>query len=271
MDARPARIVLPAVVISFVAIALAGQERTSTFAFFQRIVESKGQVEKIVSKGKTIGTFRWWRVNNPVSSYNGLILCWAQIPIRDVSVVLDGNPALENLPKLTTSETFIAVSGGSWQGSPSAGQWQSRNPAGLLIADGGRSRATTNRSWFAGGVLVRCGDQLSVLPVGEYRRPASCAGPFYALQSNMLLVQKGKVNPLVPTDVPANRVAIGTAGDQVIVAGAFNEGGALQLRDFAEFIAAAASRRPDAMALNLEGGCAAQIYLPDSKRFFGGC
>jgi len=228
---------------------------------------------------KRRATLLTWRISDRLTPYSGTTLVWLEASDSDVRLAIDPQPRFEDArqTRLGADASMIAiVGGGMWSGTYDQ-EWTKRQPDGLVVAAGipkGQLRETAN-----GGTAVICGDDVSIVPAAAYPKqivrgtvaiPCNKPAPS-VLQSSALLVRGGAADPL-RDDTPANRLALGSGGGRVVIAGAFNSAGqALTLRQFAEFVAAAAQvRKIDGFsALNLNGDCSAQLVVPELGAFFG--
>lgn len=246
-----------------------------------------------------VGELLAWRLNDPLSAYNGLTLVWMELDDDDVLLVVDPRSGTDSMTKgslgNSSGDVIAVISGGMWSGAFDTASARSRSPSGLVYASG---KASMTLSRFTGrdgktetgGVLVSCDErEVSVIPTAQFRALTTnraalpCDGDELstasALQSNVLL--GGPYTATISKSSAANRVAvgsfqkrsaIGTVQRTIVVAGAFNASGfALPLSDFSRFIdIRAASRSVSGLTLlNLQGDCGAQIYLPQIDRRYG--
>jgi Phosphodiester glycosidase len=273
MRKSPAFIAACIACVSLLPSATIAQQTTSSY--FKALLQQAPERIRINSPSRD--ELLKWQVRDPLSPYNGLILVWVTIDNDDVRLSIDGKPRLEEFGKSDIPTNAVAViSGGMWNGRYDT-LVNERKPTGLVIASG-VNIAPFNRA-SQGGVLSACGDDVDIIPAkdfawsaitssGAVRMPCAKGS---MLQTNLILVKNGRVDD-VRRDTAANRVAIGSGEDRVLVAGAFIASGfALSAVDFAQFIAAAAAKThiEHVTMLNLDGACSAQIYLSQVKLRFG--
>jgi hypothetical protein len=242
------------------------------------VVKQEPERKQFAIDPKHKGDLLTWRVSDPLSPYSGTTLVWLQVEDGDVRVSVDGTPSFDDITRSggTDSSIVAIANGGMWRGrfdSP----WKERTADGLVVASGkpvGDFKPATN-----GGVAVMCGDDVSILRVSDFPKqnqpkkvvlPCNKKSPS-ALQSNLILVNDG-VADAIAGSTAANRLAFGTGHDTVVIAGAFSSSGhALTLRQFSEFLVAAAKRQrvKSFDAVNLDGECGAQLWVPKLKLHFG--
>lgn len=195
------------------------------------------------------------------SPRHGIKLCWLRLPksltsmaVTDVNRSGMSSAIYESLKK----DSDIVVMNGGFFGF---GRKNDFVPLGLVIAGGRQSSAIMN--WTTGGLVLQSGGIPTVLPVGEF---GSLTGIEHAIQSKPMLVEKGKIGINSDPNPPFNRsaVAVDKSGD-LIVAGAFDDDGdAVTLIEFSQFLATLTSEGGPAAyyALNLDGGPDAHFYFP---------
>lgn len=234
-----------------------------------------------------VGDVLIWRVNDPLSAYNGLTLVWIEIDDDDVMLSVDPRSGWDSMSRASlgaiAGDVVAVLSGGMWSGAYDAARSASRKPMGLVYASG-QARAPLAKfpstgagapQVERGGVLVSCDEQeVTVLPVTTFRAltrnaPLPCDADELrtasALQTSVIL--GAGQTATIARGAAANRLAIGSANKRIVVAGAFTASGfALPLQEFSRYIEV---RMPGLTMLNLDGECSAQIYLPQIERRFG--
>jgi hypothetical protein len=238
-------------------------------------VVSGTPVSKMISIGKVKGELLTWQVKDPFSPYSGTTLVWLEVPASAVRLSVDGDSTFENIAKsgLNKDASVIAiVSGGSWSGAYDR-PWKDRKPDGYVVSNGVKKGEF--KPFNSGGIAVICSDDVRIMPIANFPKTpdprCNNMSELSALQSNVVLVRGGKPETL-GSDSPSNRISLCTGRDRIVVAGAFNSTGhSLTLRQFADFIAAAAQQRKiaDFNAMNLAGDCAAQLFIPQLNVRFG--
>lgn len=234
------------------------------------VVQKRPARTELKIGGTSYGQLLTWRITDIASSHYGLTLVWLEIRESKsrVSVEKTNGQAIRSTPVDAT--TLALLSGGTWTGrydSPNS----AKRGSGLVIASGTPVSAFTART---GGVFVACANDLRFFTASDYaskygtRLPCEKAS---VLQTSTMLIRDGKAEPF-PAGEKANRLAIGQDEDQIIIAGAFTSfGTALSLADFSAYLAAAGKKlgRNDLTALNLDGACSAQLFIPPLNRRFG--
>ena len=269
----------------FIGSAAAALAQTAFDA--ARILSANAASTRLMSKKRAVGDMKIWRVGDAASPFYGLTLVVIRLGRGAVDVQLDTGAKMLSDDAFNTApdRPLVVVSGGLW--TEHAGGWTARTPSGLVIRNSTREHVE-EAGWKAGGVFLRCGDELMILTSSEFlvqSRAASINGRWttpcdvrhedsvFGLQTKLLLVNRSRVPVNLDRDPPANRVAIGLDRNNVVVAGAFTaNNSALSTRDFAAVLAAEARRElPDFQALDLDGACGAQIYIPGNKPSKFGC
>ena len=269
------RSVLAGGVVFLVSAAALGQ--TVAPVSLATVVSRPPSVSRVSVDRKHHADLLRWQVTDPLAPYNGTTLVWLELNPADVRLSVDAQAHFDDITHSAVDRSVVAlVSGGMWRGAYDA-QWRQRKADGLVVASGalkGGLNATD-----AGGVAVICGADVSILPMSAFPKqtveksvvlPCTKAAPS-ALQSNVLLVRDGEADSF-RDDSAANRMALCAGKGKVVIAGAFNSvGHALTLQQFADFVAAAARKRKIASlsALNLDGACAAQLFIPQIKAHYG--
>ncbi|HYR27589.1 MAG TPA: phosphodiester glycosidase family protein, partial [Thermoanaerobaculia bacterium] len=213
-----------------------------------------------------------WKITDVRSSSFGLTLVWLEIRESDSLVSVEKANG-QAIPSTAPAADVLAIlSGGTWTGQYDAPN-SAKQASGLVVSNGAQVSAFTPAT--TGGVLYACKDDLLVVDAAAYAKKFAnqklpCTGAS-VLQASAILVRDGKPQQF-PAGVKANRMAIGQDEDRVVIIGAFTSfGTALSLADFANWIAAAAPKmkRNGLDAVNLDGGCSAQLSIPHLKRRFG--
>lgn len=141
-------------------------------------------------------------------------------------------------------------------------------PVGLVISNG--SAHSKIMQWGSGGVLAEAGHDISIIPIASFRAKH---GISQAIQSKPLLVDAGRRGIKSDPGGLFNRVAVGLdRNGDIIIAGAFQDDGeAINLREFSDFLLMKTSQGgPETFtALNMDGGPDAHIYLPYQNMHFG--
>jgi len=205
---------------------------------------------------------------DPQSPTHGIKFCWLRLPksstalaVTDVSRSGVSNEIYESV---TTSSDAVVMNGGFY----GFGNKNDFVPVGLVIASGRRTSEFKN--WSLGGLVLQIHGAPTVVPVSQFR---SLSGIEQAIQSKPMLIEDSKIGIKSDPHPPFNRsaVAVDWNGD-VIVAGAFAENGeAVTLIEFSQFLAIPRSKGgPEAAyALNLDGGPDAHMYFPKAKLHLG--
>jgi len=205
---------------------------------------------------------------DPNSAGFGTKLCWMRLPrsstTLQVSDVRRSGPSSAIYESLEQERDLVVTNGGFF----GYGNKNDYLPEGLVIANG--KVTSPIKKWSSGGVVARIHDASRVLSLKAFDGPAGVA---HAIQSKPMLVQGGKIAIKSDSKSPFNRtaVAVDKNGD-VIIAGAFDDDGdAVTLIEFSQFLAMPRSKGgPDAMdALNLDGSTDAHFYLPKIRMHLG--
>jgi hypothetical protein len=198
----------------------------------------------------------------------GIKLCWLRLPksrvAMQVSDVRRSGPSSVTYESLRKDSDLVVMNGGYF----GYGTKNDYVPEGLVIADGKRVSSTKN--WPSGGVVVQTRQTLAVLSLKAFD---VSSGVEHAIQSRPMLIENGKITVKSDPKPPFNRsaVALDTNGD-LIVAGAFkDQGDAVTLLEFSQFLATPrANGGPGAVeALNLDGSTDAHLYFPKISMHLG--
>lgn len=206
---------------------------------------------------------------DPRGERAGLRLAWVELkltrPVMDVRPVLrfgDSFGILEG----AISPSAVAVVNGGFYGYDSKG---AHIPLGLVVAGG--TIHNRKASWKGGGILYQ--DESRRLHVVSPSALANLKGVASAIQSKPVLVQDGKLDIWSDDGDRYNRSAISlTSKGEVIIVGAFQSfGRAMAMKEFARVVTAtkSSSGAPVQVALAMDGGPGAQIYVPSLKLHFG--
>jgi len=235
-------------------------------------VLSKPPAKNSFKAGKTTVEISTWKISDVRSSAFGVTLVWLEIRESDSLVSVESANGKAIPAAKPAADVLAILSGGTWTGQYDAPN-SAKQASGLVVSNGAQVSAFAPAN---GGVLYACKDDLLIVDALEYakkfanQRRLPCTGAS-VLQTSAILVRDGKAQPF-GAGVKSNRLAIGQDEDRVIIAGAFTTlGTALSLADFANWIAAAAPKmkRNGLDAVNLDGGCAAQLFIPQLDRRFG--
>ncbi|HXH37043.1 MAG TPA: hypothetical protein VNN08_00300 [Thermoanaerobaculia bacterium] len=270
------RVVFLAVFAVGITTLAHAQSTLASAQFFESVFATPPKQDVFRANGKTIGRARWWTIENRKSAYAGLTLLLIDVDASSIDLAIDGSKGFQELAA-PSPQALVVLSGGTWAGDIDPTKVDRRVAAGLVVPTAGE-RSPLNNNWVKdrrGGVLLRCANgTLTIVAAELFAGSKPCSGgPYQALQSNTMLLRDGRGDN-IKYDTGANRVAIGIASGRVFIAGAFDDTGlALPLRDFLQFIASAVTFAGAAKptAINLEGACAAMVYLPRSGQRFGGC
>lgn len=186
-------------------------------------------------------------------------------PKASVRITVDARRYLGRLEKLPIkgSSPLAIVSGGTWTDSNGAIPLSE----GLVIA-GGRTISRRHDRWPNGGAIVQTRDSVTILPSAALGEKLTATE---ALESPLLLLENGEINPRLRGVVRADWVAVGVSDAAVIVAFVTHVGKrTTTLHLFAEFVRdiAVQHRLSDLAVINLDGACAAQLYLPNLRRAY---
>lgn len=209
------------------------------------------------------------QVANPDDSRYGLVVVWGTLPAAtyELSVVdirRDGS-VLSTFEAVAHPHTDILLMNGGFFGQKDAAHYM---PMGLLVADG--VRISKIWPWTTGGVLVApsAKSPVQIVPIKDFR---TVDKSYQAIQSKPLLVEDSKLGIRTDDHQHANRTAVAICSDgSLLFAGAFAEGGAVSLYEFAAILKSGKlSKSPVEYALNMDGGPGAHIYIPALHLHFG--
>jgi hypothetical protein len=201
------------------------------------------------------------------SDQRGLKLVWVRVSTTSESL---GFSAIEReadarvlFERIAETRDAALVGGTYWRNSGDG-----KVPEGLLIVDG-NVRFPMAR-WTAGGFLRQAQQGPSIRTIDE--GVGEARGLRLALQSKPVLVDNGQIALKGDLMDRSDRIAVGNDDSGAfLVCGAFRNGRALSLVEFARFLCIPRSRNGPGFvrALNLDGGPGAHLYIPRLHRHFG--
>ena len=208
------------------------------------------------------------RITNPQDSRYGLEVVWVSIPsstyefsVVDVRKDADISSAFGATAKQNTD---IVLMNGGYFGQADRTHFV---PLGLVVADG--TRINKLRAWSSGGVIYATTPKSAVRieRISEFAQ----SEPFEALQSKPLLIEDSEMGIRSDDHQLANRTAVALCSDgSLVLVGAFAEGGAVSLYEFATLLKSGKlSRSPVSYALNMDGGPGSHMYVPSLNLHFG--
>lgn len=209
------------------------------------------------------------RVANPDDSRYGLEIVWLTVPaatyeLSVVDVRRDGK-VLSAFEAVANSHTDILLMNGGYFGQKDSAHFM---PLGLLIADG--VRISKRWPWSSGGIFFApsAKSPAHIVPIKDFR---NISDAFEAIQSKPLLVEASHMGIRSDDHQLANRTAVAVCSDGTFLfAGAFAEGGAVSLYEFAALLESGKLyKSPVENALNMDGGPGAHIFVPVLHLHFG--
>jgi hypothetical protein len=205
---------------------------------------------------------------DPQSPNHGIRLCWVRLPKSSTTLavtdVLRSGVSSAIYESIKTNSDLVVMNGGFF----AFGSKNDFVPVGLVISSG--KRTSEFKNWSLGGFVLQLRGTPTVVPLGQF---GNLSGIEHAIQSKPMLVENSKIAIKSDPNPPFNRsaVAVDRNGD-IIVAGAFAENGdAVTLTEFSQFLAVPRSNGgPEAVyALNLDGGPDAHLYFPRPELHLG--
>jgi uncharacterized protein YigE (DUF2233 family) len=209
------------------------------------------------------------KITDPADSRYGLSVVWITVPaagyqLSVVDIRRDGN-AVSAFEAAAHPQTDILLMNGGYFGQKDSTH---SIPIGMLIADG--IRISKLWPWTSGGVLVasQAKSSAQIIPISTFR---TVAAPFEAIQSKPLLVEDSRSGIRTDDHQFANRTAVAVCSDgSLLFVGAFAEGGAVSLYEFAALLNSGKLNTPTVeTALNMDGGPGAHVFIPALHLHFG--
>lgn len=196
----------------------------------------------------------------------GLTLCWITIPknnlIMSVTDIRKDGFIRGYYPEIVKNKDVVIVNG-SFFGVVSGNPY----PIGLVVSNGKAISKTAK--WKTGGMVIQSNGSIDIVPIKSFAFNTAIE---QAIQSRPMLVFNGKMGINSDDGFLFNRTAIGIAGNDIVVAGAFiDEMQAVTLYEFASFLT---TKKKDGgpevdAALNMDGAGGAQLLFPALGLTFG--